>query len=70
MAGARKPHLDQQRIEERKRHLETLKLLIELGDEESYVALIKQLKPAISPAELIAAIEHFREQRRQLSSGR
>jgi len=37
---------------------------MEIGDEEGYVALVKRLKPEITPAELVAAIERFREYRR------
>lgn len=37
---------------------------MEIGDEEGYVALVKRLKPEIKPAELVPAIELFREYRR------
>ena len=67
--GGEKKHLDQQKIEAARKAKERRRLLLETGDEEGYVALTKELKPTITPEELRAAIDRFREFRRLSSSG-
>lgn len=64
-----KKHLDQQKIEAAQKAKQKMRLLLEAGDEDGYVALTKELKPNITPEELRAAIERFREFRRLSSSG-
>ena len=70
MAWDRSKHLDQQRIELRRKTEMRLAELIESGDEEGYVALIKSANPNVTPELLVSLIEQFRQRRRQNASGR
>ena len=56
-------HIDQEKIKERRETKEDLRALLDCGDEEAYIALIKKLKPAITPAELVSLVHRFREER-------
>ena len=49
MAWERNKHLDQQKIEMKRKTEKRLAELIESGDEVGYVALIKSANPNISP---------------------
>ena len=64
-----KQHLDQRKVEVKREAKERMRLLLETGDEEGYIALTKELNPEITREELRAAIERFREFRRLSSSG-
>ncbi len=46
-----------------------MKNLMDCGDEDGYVALVKVLRPAITRDELVAAIERFRQYRRNAAIG-
>lgn len=70
MTWERNKHLDQQRIELRRKTEKRLAELIESGDEEGYVALVKSANPSVTPELLVSLIEQFRERRRQNASGR
>ncbi|HEU5350299.1 MAG TPA: hypothetical protein VFU55_01790 [Terracidiphilus sp.] len=48
---------------------EDIRRLMEVGDEEGYVALVKALKPEITPDELVNLIEKFRLYRRSVALG-
>ena len=64
-----KKHLDQDKLklkEEAKRDLRTLMLC---GDEKAYVALLKELKPNLTPEELKSFVLRFREERANLMGG-
>ena len=67
MAWERNKHLDQQKIETKRKTEKRLAELIESGDEVGYVALIKSANPNITPELLVSLIEQFRERRRQRS---
>jgi hypothetical protein len=58
-----KEHIDQEKIKERREARKDLRTIIECGDEEGFVALIKKLKPGITPAELVSLVQRFREER-------
>jgi hypothetical protein len=60
----RRKHQDEEKIATEKQARENIRRLMDVGDEEGYVALVKKLRPDITPAELVAAIERFREYRR------
>lgn len=59
--GERK-HIDQERIAAKSQAKTELRRLIELGDEDAYVAYIKTLNPAITKDRLIESICLFREE--------
>jgi len=44
--------------------------LIESGDEEGYVALVKSASPNVTPELLVSLIEQFRERGLQNASGK
>jgi hypothetical protein len=67
MAWNRNKHLDHQRIEMKRKSEKRLAELIESGDEEGYVALVKSANPNVTPELLVNLIEQFRERRRQRS---
>lgn len=56
-------HSDQEKIKERRETKEDLRTLLECGDEEAFVALIKKLNPKVTPADLVSLIHRFREER-------
>jgi hypothetical protein len=56
-------HIDQEKIREKREAKEDLRRLLDCGDEEGFVALIKRLKPTIAPDELVSLIRRFREER-------
>jgi hypothetical protein len=58
-----KDHIDRQKIREKREAKEDLRTLLDCGDEEGYVALLKKLKPGITPAELVSLVQRFREER-------
>lgn len=66
MAETRGPrsreHIDPEKIRERRETKEDLRTLLECGDEEAFVALIKKLNPKVKPAELVSLIQRFREE--------
>jgi hypothetical protein len=53
----------------KRRDLERVSELVDLGDEDTFVSLIKTREPAISPSELLKRIELFRELKRLRSRG-
>lgn len=65
----RKKHQDEQALAAKAEARAAIRLLMECGDEEGYVALVKKLKPGIKPDELVAAIQQFREYRRMAARG-
>jgi hypothetical protein len=67
MVWDRNKHLDPQRIEMKRKSEKRLSELLESGDEEGYVALVKSHQPNITPELLVSLIERFRERRRQRS---
>lgn len=46
-----------------------MRRVMDCGDEEGYVALVKALKPGITPCELVSAIERFRQYQRNRALG-
>ena len=62
-----KEHIDQEKVRERKETKEDLRALLDCGDEDAFVALIKKLKPGITPAELVSLVQRFREERAKRS---
>ena len=62
-------HIDQQKIREKREAKEDLRALLDCGDEEAFVKLIKKLKPTIKPAELVSLIQRFREERAKWHRG-
>jgi len=42
-----------------------LEALLQIGNEEEFVAMVKEAEPGIKPEKLVALIEHYREIRRQ-----
>jgi hypothetical protein len=58
-----KEHFDREKIREKREAKEDLRTLLECGDEEGYVALLKKLKPGITPAELVSLVRRYREER-------
>ena len=62
-------HIDASKIEAKQQILEDLRHLMDIGDEEAYVQLTKKINPKITPAELVEAIQRFREYRRIAASG-
>lgn len=55
-------HIDQEKVREKREAKDDLRILLECGDEEGFVALIKKLKPAITPEELVSLVHRFREE--------
>jgi hypothetical protein len=62
-------HIDQQKLREKREAKEDLRTLLECGDEDAFVALIKKLKPGITPAELVSLVQRFRAERAKRSRG-
>lgn len=58
-----KKHIDEQKIEQRKADLKALRRLMETGDLEGYKALVRELRPGISEAEMQQKIRLFYEYR-------
>jgi hypothetical protein len=58
-----KQHIDPDKVKERKVAKEDLRTILQCGDEDGYVALIKKLKPGITPEELVSLVRRFREER-------
>jgi hypothetical protein len=65
MSWEHNKHLDQQRIELKRKTEKRLAELLGSGDEEAYVALVKSNQPNVTPELLVSLIEQFREQRRR-----
>jgi len=42
-----------------------LEALLQIGNEEEFVEMVKEAEPGVKPEKLVALIEHFREIRRQ-----
>jgi len=59
--GERK-HIDQQKVAAKSQAKGELRRLIELGDEDAYVAYVKALNPSITKDQLIESICLFREE--------
>jgi hypothetical protein len=53
----------------KRRDLERISELVDLGDEETFVSLTKAREPAISATELVKRIQMFRELKRLRSRG-
>lgn len=64
-----KEHIDKERVREKREAKEDLRTLLDCGNEEAFVALIKKLKPTITPAELVSLIGRFREERAKRHRG-
>lgn len=62
-------HIDREKIREQRETKQDLRTLLESGDEDASVALIKRLKPTITPAELVSLVRRFREERANRSRG-
>lgn len=62
-----KKHIDQEKVDAKKQAGQDLRRLLELGDEEGYVNLLKALRPDLTPQQLVSFVEQFREERRKLS---
>jgi succinate dehydrogenase flavin-adding protein (antitoxin of CptAB toxin-antitoxin module) len=62
-------HIDREKLREKREAKEDLRTLLECGDEDAFVTLIKKLKPEITPAELVALVQRFREERAKRSRG-
>jgi hypothetical protein len=67
-SGKRK-HIDEEKVAAEKRELAHLQRLIELGDEDNFVALIKVLRPGVSKEELKSLISQFRDQHQDYLRG-
>lgn len=61
LPGAKLPKAEEQRL--LNEHLERLRLLLQNGDEQGMVDLMKAWNPGITPSELKEAIMVFRSQR-------
>jgi hypothetical protein len=64
--GAKK-NIDQEKVKQNERNKQRIAELLETGDEEGYVELIKKLDPSVTPERLLSLIECFREERFQRS---
>jgi hypothetical protein len=64
-----KKHIDQDKVKEQQEAKKDLHFLLECGDEEGFIALIKELKPMITPEELKRLVLQFREERQNPSRG-
>lgn len=62
-------HIDEDKVIARKNAKKDLRTLLESGDEESYIALLKALRPNLKPKELVSLVHRFREERRNQSRG-
>lgn len=60
--GDRK-HIDEKKAEQRKANLSALRQLMDTGDLSGYVALIRELKPGITDAEMEVKVRLFFEHR-------
>jgi len=57
-------HIDQEKIEKRKEVQESLRLAFDCGDEDRFIALLKEANPNIKPEQLVSLVEEFRRIRR------
>lgn len=62
-------HIDHEAAAATRRAMDKVRALIDCGDEEGYVALMKELNPALTPGELVEKIQQFREIRRIRAGG-
>jgi hypothetical protein len=70
MRGPRsRKHIDEDAIKQKNETKKDLRTLLICGDEDGYVALLKELKPHITPEELVSLVLRFREERANLSRG-
>lgn len=70
MRGSRsKEHIDNEKIKEKRETKENLRTILDAGNEDAFVALIKKLRPSITPAELVALVRRFREERAKQHRG-
>lgn len=58
-----KDHIDQEKIKEKREAKEDLRTMLDCGDEEGFVALVKRLNPGVTPEELVSVVRRFREER-------
>jgi hypothetical protein len=56
-------YIDQEKIEAKKKILGYIKELMERGDEQGYIELLRKLNPKISNEEIEERLTQFREQR-------
>ncbi|HUH63319.1 MAG TPA: hypothetical protein VLZ50_09995 [Terracidiphilus sp.] len=66
---ASKEHIDREKVREKREAKEDLRTLLDCGDEEGFVALLKKLKPGITPAELVSLVGRFRDERANRNRG-
>lgn len=64
-----KKHLDEQKVKAKAQAELDLQFLLECGDEDQYVAMLKAINPKIKPEELVSLVNHFRTVRRNRSRG-
>jgi hypothetical protein len=61
-------HIDELRLQQKRSIREKLAEVLQTGDEQAYVELVKEADPNITRERLLDPIEKFREQRRQNAS--
>jgi len=62
-------HIDEEKIKARDQAKRDLQTLLDCGDEDGYVAMLKALRPNIKPEELVSLVDRFRTERRNRSRG-
>ena len=62
-------HIDEEKVREKERVKRDLRDLLDKGDEEGYVAMLKALRPSITPEELVHLVHQFRAERLNQSRG-
>ena len=67
--SGRRKHIDDEKIKAKEQALKDLELLLETGDEDRYIDLLKALRPGITPGELASLVRRFREERLNRSRG-
>jgi hypothetical protein len=61
-----KKHIDEDKVKMREQLKEDLRTVMLAGDEEGYVALLKAVRPDLTPEELVSLVQRFREDRRNV----
>jgi hypothetical protein len=65
----KKKNVDEHALAAKQQASADMRRLLESGDEEGYVALVKALKPGIKPEELVKVIELYRRHRHARALG-
>ncbi len=67
-SGSRK-HIDEEKVRAKEEFRKALPLLLECGDEDRFVELVKAHLPNITPEELVSFVGQFRAVRLHRSRG-